>query len=73
MITCSLDALKKSEKERNENKKRNLVEVLQQPSYCKKRTENEKIEMMKFVALTLHLLTRITLQLTLSSAIIGCF
>ena len=50
-----------------------LAEVLQQPSYHKKRTGNWKMEMMKFFALTLYLLARITLTLISSSAITGCF
>ena len=41
--------------------------------YRKKRTGNQKIGMMKFLALTLYLLATITLTLISSSAIIGCF
>ena len=47
--------------------------MLQQPSYRKKRTGNEKIGMMRFLALALFLLARVTLTLISSIAIIGCF
>ena len=73
MVTCSLDALKKSSKKKEMRMNKEIVEVLQQPSYHKKRTGNEKVGMMKFLALTLYLLVRITLTLISSSAIIGCF
>ena len=73
MVTCSLDALKKSSKRKRMSTKREKVEVLQQTTYSKKEAEKEKIEMMKFLALTLHLVARITLTLISSRAIIGCF
>ena len=53
--------------------KKEMVEVLQHDSYRRRRTEKLKIGMIKFLALTLYLLARITLTLILSSAIIGCF
>ena len=71
MVT--LDALKKSSKKKETRIKKEIVDVLQQPSYCKKRTRNYKIRMMKLLALILSLLARITLTLISSSAIIGCF
>ena len=40
MVTCSLDALKKSSKKKETRIKKEIVEVLQQPSYRKKRTGN---------------------------------
>ena len=50
-----------------------IVSVLQQVIYSRKGTRTSKIGLMKFLALTLYLLARITLTLILSSAIIGCF
>ena len=41
--------------------------------YRKKRTGNSKVRMMKFLALALHFLARITLTLISSSVITGCF
>ena len=73
MVICSLDALKKSSKKKETKIKKEIVEVLQQASYRRKRTGKLKIGMMKFLALTLYLLARITLTLISSSAIIGCF
>ena len=63
MIICSLDALKKLE----------IVEVIQQARYRRKKTGKLKIGMMKFLALTLYLFAIMTLTLISSSAIIGCF
>ena len=40
MFTCSIDTLKKSSKKKETTIKKEIVEVLQQPSYRKKRTEN---------------------------------
>ena len=73
MVICSLDALKESSKKRETKIKKEISEVLQQASYRKKRTGNQKIGVKKFLALTLYLLARITLTLILSSAMIGCF
>ena len=73
MVSCSLDAMKKSSKKKETRMKKEIVEVLQQPSYRKKRTGNYKIGMMKFLALTLYLLARITLTLISPSTITGCF
>ena len=73
MVICSLDALEKSSKKKETRIKKEIAEVLQQPSYRKKRLANFKIRVMKFLALTLYLLARITLTLISSSAIIGCF
>ena len=50
-----------------------IAEVLQQASYRRKRTGNLKIGMIKFLALTLYLLARITLTLISPFAIVGCF
>ena len=47
--------------------------MLQQASYCRRRTEKLKIGMMKFLAFTLYLLARIALTLISFSAIIGYF
>ena len=73
MVICSLDALKKSSKRKETRIKKEIVEVLQQASYRRKRIGKLKIEMMKFLALTLYLLVRITRTLISSSAIIGYF
>ena len=51
-------------------RKKETVEVLQQVSYHRKTIGKKKIGMMKFLALTLYLLTKITLTLISSSAII---
>ena len=40
MVICSLDALKKSSKKKEARIKKEIVEVLQQHSYLKKRTGN---------------------------------
>ena len=40
MVICSSDAIKKSLKKKETRIKKELVEVLQQPSYRKKRTGN---------------------------------
>ena len=73
MVTCSMDASKKSSTKKETRIKKEIVEVLQKRSYGKKRTGNLKIGMMKFLALTLYLLAGITLTLISSTAIIGCF
>ena len=73
MVICSLDALKESSKKKETKIKKKIFEVLKQASYRKKRTGNQKIGLMKFLALTLYLLARTTLTLISSSAIIGCF
>ena len=73
MVICSLDALKKTSRKKEMRRKRDIVEVLQQASYRRKRIGKLKIGMIKFLALTLYLLARITLTLISSSAIIGCF
>ena len=76
MAICSLDALKKSSKKKETRIKKEIVEVLQEPSYRlyrKKRTGNLKIGMMKFLALTLYFLARVTLTVISSSDIILCF
>ena len=73
MVTCSLDALEKSSKKKETRIKKEIVEVLEQARYRRKRTGEVKIGMMKFFALTVYLLARITLTLIPSSAIIGCF
>ena len=48
------------------------VEVLQQASDRRKKAGNEKIGMMKGLALTLYLLARLTLTLTSVLAFIDC-
>ena len=73
MVICSLDALKKSSKKEETRIKKEIVEVLQQALYRRERTGKLKIGMLKFLALTLDFLARITLTLISSSAIISCF
>ena len=73
MVIRSLDALKKFSKQKKTRIKKEIVEVLQQASYRRKRTGKLKIGMRKFLVLTLYLLARITLTLISSSAIIGFF
>ena len=41
MVTCSLDALKKSSKKKEARIKKEIVEVLQQASYRRKRSDDE--------------------------------
>ena len=65
MVTCSLDALKKSSKRKEMSQK---VEVLEQTIYSRKKTGKLKIRMM-----TLYLVARITFTLVPSPAIIGFF
>ena len=64
MITCSLDALKKS----SMRTKKEKVELSQQTIYSRMETGIKKIRKMKFLALTLHLVARITLTLISSPA-----
>ena len=73
MVSCSLDAFKKSSKKKETRIKKEIAEVLQHASYRRKRTGNKKIGMMKFLALILYLLIRITKTLISSPTIIGCF
>ena len=73
MVTCSLDALKKSLRRKESRIKNEKNEVLQQRIYGRKKTEKQKIEMMKFLAMTLYLLARTALTLISSPVIIGCF
>ena len=73
MVSCSLDALKKSSKRKEMRIKKEKIEVLQQTVYSRKETGKQKIGMMKFLALILYLVVRITLTLISSPAIIGCF
>ena len=74
MVICSLDALKRSSKKKETRIRKEIVKVLQQPCYHQYRKNSTgKIGMMKFLALTLYLLARITLALILSSSIILCF
>ena len=73
MFICSSDALKKSSKKKETRIKKRIIEVLQKTSYRRKRTGKLKIGIMKFLALTLYLLPRITLTLISSCAIIHCF
>ena len=40
MVTCSLDTLKESSKKTETKMKKEIVELLQQASYRKKRAEN---------------------------------
>ena len=73
MVTWSLDALKKSSKREEMRIKKEKVDVLQQTIYSGKKTGTTKIEMIKFLALTLYSCARIILILISASAIIGCF
>ena len=73
MVIGSLYALKKSSKKKETRIKKEIVMVLQQASYRKKRIGKEKTGMMKFLALTLYFLSRIKLASISSSAIIGSF
>ena len=73
MVICSLDALKKSSKKKETRIKKEVVDVLQQASYRRKRTGKLKIGIMKFLALTMNLLARVTLTLISFSAVIGFF
>ena len=73
MVICSLDALKKTSRKKEMRRKRDIVEVLQQASYRRKRIGKLEIGMIKFLALILYLLARTTLTLIWSSTIIGCF
>ena len=73
MVICSLDVFKKSSKKKETRIKKEIVEVLQQASYSKKRTGKLKIGMIKFLAFTLYLLARITLTLISFSAIFSFF
>ena len=60
MVTCSLDALKKSSKNEEMRIKKEKFEVLRQTIYSRKETRKYKIGMMKILASTLYLLARIT-------------
>ena len=73
MVICYLYALKKFSKRNETRIKKEIVEVLQQSSYRRKRKRKLKIEMMEFLALALYLLARTTRTLISSSAIIGYF
>ena len=66
MVTCSLDALKKTSNRKKMRINMEKVKVLQQTIYSRK-------EMMKFLALTSYLVARITLTLISSPTIIGYF
>ena len=44
MVICSLDALKKSLEKKETKIKKEIVEVLQQASYCRKKTEIKRLE-----------------------------
>ena len=72
MVIYFLDVLKNSSKRKERRIKKEIVEVLQQTIYSRKGTGKQKIRMMKFLALTLFFLARITLKLISSSAIIAC-
>ena len=73
MVICSLDALKKSLKRKEMRMKKEKSEMSQQTAYSREETGEQKIGMMKILALTLYLLARITLTLISSPAIIDCF
>ena len=73
MVILSLDALKKFSKKKETSRRKEIVEMLQHASYRRKRTEKLKVGVIKFLALTLYLLARITLTLISSFAIIDCF
>ena len=71
MVTCSLDALKKSLKRKEMRMKKEKSEMSQQTAYSREETGEQKIGMMKILALTLYLLARMTLTLIASPVIIG--
>ena len=60
MVICYLYALKKSAKKRETGIEKKIAKILQQAADCRKKTGNYKIGMMKFLALTVHLLTLIS-------------
>ena len=62
MVTCSLDTLKKPSKRK---------EMRIKTIYSRKETGKQNIKMVKFLALTLYLLARITLNLISSLGIIA--
>ena len=64
MAICSLDTLKKFSKKKETGIEKKIVEVLQQATNRRKKTGKWKIGMMKFLALTRYLLTRLTLTLS---------
>ena len=64
--------MKKSSKKKKSKIIKEIVEELKKLDRRKK-TGNLKIGMMKFLTLAVYLLTRITLVLISSSAIIDCF
>ena len=68
-----INALKKSSRRKEMRIKKEKVEVFQQIRYSRKEAGKWKIGTMKFLVFTLYLVTRITLTLISSPAIIGCF
>ena len=68
-----INALKKSSRRKEMRIKKEKVEVFQQIRYSRKEAGKWKIGTMKFLIFTLYLVTRITLTLISSPAIIGCF
>ena len=67
IVFCSLDALKKASKKKETRIKMEIVKVLQQSSYCRKRSGWWNW------ALTSYLLARTTLTLMSSLAVTSCF
>ena len=61
------------EEERYENKKGKGRGVTTNYIYSREETGRSKIGMIKFLALTLYLVVRITLTLISSPVIVGCF
>ena len=68
MVTCSLDAMKKFWRRKDMKGKSRGVTT----NYIHQKGDR-KDEMMKFLALTLYSVVRMTLTLISSPAIIGCF
>ena len=70
MVIVPLAALSKPSKTRKTEIEKQIVKVLQQASYHRKKAGKQKTEIMKYSALTPYLLARLTKTLILAS---GCF
>ena len=66
ILICSLAALNKSSKMEKTKMEKQIVQMLRRSSHRIKKTRKKKIEMMKFLALILDLLTRLTHTLNFS-------
>ena len=69
MVTDSLAVLNKSSITKKTEIEMEIVEVLQQTSDSRKKAGNQNIRVMKFLALTLYLLARLTQILILAFVI----